>query len=159
MVWIAWKSFAILIFWGWFGYNQLKHHNYIQGIQNCQFCSLNPESTYIGKWKINQFSWYFSYFHSLYIYLQDLPKTFWKIESVNKAFLFWYWQRLKKFFFSNKTFLFFKIEGWNFQVQFEIEFRETLQNFNSISQPIKKDENKKSLNKLNELKICEVSRI
>ena len=56
MVWIAWKSFAILIFWGWFGYNQLKHHNYIQGIQNCQFCSLNPESTYIGKLKINQFS-------------------------------------------------------------------------------------------------------
>jgi len=47
LVWIAWKSFAILIFWAWFGYNQLKHHNYIQGIQNCQFCSLNPESTYI----------------------------------------------------------------------------------------------------------------
>ena len=66
---------------------------------------------------------------------------------------------LKKFFFRNKTFLFFKIESWNFQVQFEIEFRETLQNFNSIRQPIKKDENKKSLNKLNELKFCEVSGI
>ena len=26
----------------------------------------------------------------------------------------------KKIFFSNKTFLFFKIESWNFQVQFEI---------------------------------------
>ena len=57
----------------------------------------------------------------------------------------------------NKTFLFFKIEGGNFQVQFEIEFRETLQNFNSIRQPIKKDENKNSLNELNELKFCEVS--
>ena len=45
---------------------------------------------------------------------------------------------LKKVFFSNKTFLFFKIESWNFQVQFEIEFHETLQNFNSIWQPIKK---------------------
>ena len=32
-----------------------------------------------------------------------------------------------------KTFLFFKIESWNFQVQFEIEFRETSQNFNSFS--------------------------
>ena len=33
----------------------------------------------------------------------------------------------------NKTFLFFKIESWNFQVQFEIKFRETSQNFNSFS--------------------------
>ena len=55
--------------------------------------------------------------------------------------------------------MFFKIEGWNFQVQFEIEFRETLQNFNSIRQPIKKHENNNCLNKLNELKFCEVSRI
>ena len=55
--------------------------------------------------------------------------------------------------------MFFKIESWNFQVQFEIEFRETLQNFNSIRQPIKKNENKNSLNKLNELKFSEVSRI
>ena len=29
-----------------------------------------------------------------------------KIGSVNKAFLFWYWQRLKTFFFRNKTFVF-----------------------------------------------------
>ena len=33
----------------------------------------------------------------------------------------------------NKTFLFFKIESWNFQVQFEIKIRETSQNFNSFS--------------------------
>ena len=41
--------------------------------------------------------------------------------------------RPKKYFFRNKTFLSFKIERWNFQVQFEIGFRETSQNFNSFS--------------------------
>ena len=55
--------------------------------------------------------------------------------------------------------MFFKIERWNFQVKFEIEFRETLQNFNSIRQLIKKHENNNCLSKLNELKFCEVSRI
>ena len=39
----------------------------------------------------------------------------------------------KKLFFRNETFLFFKIESWNFQHLFEIEFRETSQNFNSFS--------------------------
>ena len=39
----------------------------------------------------------------------------------------------KKMFFRNKTFLFFKIECRNFQVQFEIGFFETSQNFNSFS--------------------------
>ena len=62
------------------------------------------------------------------------PKTFWKIETGNAIF----WMYLggtasKNFFFRNKTFLFFKIESWNFQVQFEIKFRETSQNFNSFS--------------------------
>ena len=65
---------------------------------------------------------------------------------------------LKNIFFRNKTFLFFKLESWNFQVQFEIEFGETLQNFNSIRQPIKKNGNSNCLKKLNELKFCEVSR-
>ena len=46
--------------------------------------------------------------------------------------------RPKKYFFRNKTFLFFKIESWNFQHLFEKEFRETSQNFNSIRQPIEK---------------------
>ena len=40
---------------------------------------------------------------------------------------------LKNLLFRNKTFLFFKIESWNFQHLFEIEFRETSQNFNSFS--------------------------
>ena len=57
-------------------------------------------------------------------------KTFMKIESLNKAFLFWYWRRPKKFFFRNKTFLFLNIKSWNFQHLFENEVRETSQNFN-----------------------------
>ena len=61
-----------------------------------------------------------------------------KIGSVNKAFLFWYWQRLKNIFFRNKTVLFFKRESLNFQHLFEKEFRETSQSFNSIRQPIEK---------------------
>ena len=39
---------------------------------------------------------------------------------------------LKNIFFRNKTFLFYKIECWNFQVRFEIKIRETSQNFNSF---------------------------
>ena len=61
-----------------------------------------------------------------------------KIESVNKAFLFWYWQGPKKYIFRNKTFLFFKIESWNFQHLFEKGFHEISQNFNSIRQQIEK---------------------
>ena len=49
-----------------------------------------------------------------------------KIGSVNKVSLFWYWQQLKKDFFRNICFLFFKIESWNFQNL----FHETSQNFN-----------------------------
>ena len=53
LVWIIWKSIAILIFWAWYGYNQLKHYGYIDwtsyGMKNCAFCDLNPESTYVGK--------------------------------------------------------------------------------------------------------------
>ena len=44
-----------------------------------------------------------------------------------------WWYGLKNIFFRNKTFLFFKIESWNFQVQFEIKIRETSQTFNSFS--------------------------
>ena len=52
----------------------------------------------------------------------------------------------------------YKIENWNFQHLFEKEFRETSQNVNSIRQPIlRKNRNNNCLNKLNELKFCEVS--
>ena len=84
-----------------------------------------------------------------YNYYLLFTKTFWKIESVNKV-CFDVDNGQKNFLFRNKTFLFFKIESWDFQVHFEIEFHDTLQNFNSIRQPIKKDEDKNSLNKLNE---------
>ena len=58
-------------------------------------------------------------------------KTFGKIETASFGSILEVW--LKKFFFRNKTFLFFKIKSWNFQVQLEIKFRETSQNFNSFS--------------------------
>ena len=58
-----------------------------------------------------------------------------KIGSVNKAFLFWYWLQLK-FFFRDKTFLYFKLESWNFQHLFKNKFCKTSQNFNSFLQTI-----------------------
>ena len=57
-----------------------------------------------------------------------------KIEPVNKAFLFWHWQWPKHIFFWNKTFLFFKIESWNFKNRSEKKFLETSQSFNSFTQ-------------------------
>ena len=60
------------------------------------------------------------------------PKPSLKIGSVNKAFLFWCWQQTKEYLFRNKTFLFFKIESWNFPHLFDKEFCETSQNLNSI---------------------------
>ena len=41
-------------------------------------------------------------------------------------------------FFSNKKFLFVKIERWNFQHLFDLKFRETLQNFSVLSSQTKK---------------------
>ena len=43
---------------------------------------------------------------------------------------------LYRIFFRNKTFLFFKIESWNFQDLFKQELRETSQNFKLIRQEI-----------------------
>ena len=86
---------------------------------------------------------------------QNLPENW---VSKQSFFCFDIDNGLKNIFFRNKTFLFFKIESWNFQVHFEIEFHETLQNFSSIRQTIKKFENNNCLNNLNELKFCEVSR-
>ena len=60
----------------------------------------------------------------------------WKFGQQTKFFCFDIDNGLKNIFLGIKLFLFFKIESWNFQVQFEIKFRETLQNFNSIRQPI-----------------------
>ena len=70
------------------------------------------------------------------------PKPSLKIGTANSI----YWNSLALFrdyglnhiFLGNKTFLFFKIESWNFQHLFEKEIRETSQNFNTIIQPIEK---------------------
>ena len=51
----------------------------------------------------------------LFFSVWEYTKPSLKIGSVSKAFLFWYWQRLKKYFCRSKTFLLFKIESWNFQ--------------------------------------------
>ena len=57
----------------------------------------------------------------------------WKLKQLTPSFGSTLAVRLKIHFFKNKTFLFFKIESWNFQNLFEIEFCETSQNFNSFS--------------------------
>ena len=63
----------------------------------------------------------------------ERPKPSLKIRTANSIF----WISLGIFRdYSLKTFLFIKIENWNFQHLFEIEFRETSQNFNSIRQLI-----------------------
>ena len=64
---------------------------------------------------------------------------------------------LKNIFIRNKTFLFFKIENWNFQHLFEIKFREASQNFNSFSLFRQLLFNFFSINCLIKLKFCEVS--
>ena len=66
------------------------------------------------------------------------PKPSLKIRTASAIF----WDYLCMFrnygqknnFFRNKTFLFFRIESWNFQHLCEIEFREISQNFNSFRQ-------------------------
>ena len=65
-----------------------------------------------------------SFTQNLYWKLGQLAPSFGSILAV----------RLKNLFFRNKTFLFFKIQNWNFQNLFENQFCETSQNFNSIRQ-------------------------
>ena len=63
----------------------------------------------------------------------QLNELFWAKPSLKirtASAIFWIYLSIFKnyglnyFFFRNKTFLFFKIENWNFQNLFEIEFRE-----------------------------------
>ena len=63
------------------------------------------------------------------------PKPSLKIRTANAIFWIYLggnWYGLKNIFLSNKIVLFFMIECWNFQHLFEIEFRETSQNFNFL---------------------------
>jgi len=49
--WVVWKIIAIVIFWLWYGYNELKHYNYIDwthaGMKSCYFCGQVGEK-YVG---------------------------------------------------------------------------------------------------------------
>ena len=65
---------------------------------------------------------------------------------------------LNYIFFRNKTFLFFKIESWNFQHLFEKKISWNLTQFQLNQTRDRKNGNKNCLNELNELKFCEVSR-
>lgn len=51
LVWIVWKSFALIIFWAWYGYSQLKHYGYIDwteyGMKDCNFCTMPTTSMYV----------------------------------------------------------------------------------------------------------------
>ena len=76
-----------------------------------------------------------------YLYWMPCQNLYWKLGQQSAIC----WNSLSlletmAYFFSNKTFLFFKIESWNFQHLFEKEFHETSQNFNSIREVIEKME-------------------
>jgi len=48
LVWIVWKSIAILIFWAWYGYNQAKHLGYINWTTSYTFLDFRaPIPTYV----------------------------------------------------------------------------------------------------------------
>ena len=72
-----------------------------------------------------------------YLYWMPCQNLYWKLGQQSAIC----WNSLGLFrdyglshvFFRNKTFLFFKIESWNFHVQFKIKIRATSQNFNSFS--------------------------
>ena len=66
--------------------------------------------------------------------LRGIPKTVAENWIGKQTWLFWYQNSwLSSYFLGMKLFLFFKIESWNIQYLFEIEFCETSKNFNSFS--------------------------
>ena len=66
----------------------------------------------------------------------------------------------RKFFFRNKTFLFFKIQSWNFQHLFNCRSCKTTQNFSSLIQRTHmQNQNKSCAYKLNELKFLFLKQI
>ena len=71
-------------------------------------------------------------------------KNFGKIESVNRAFLFWYWLRPKKYFFQEQNF--FVFQDRKLKLLFENKFCETSQNLNSIRHPREKNVDNNCLN-------------
>ena len=73
-----------------------------------------------------------------------------KIGMVNKAFLFWYC------LFRKKPFFLFKTESWNFRKSVCKRILWNLTKFQLNQTTHRKNENNNCLNKLNELKFCEV---
>ena len=67
-------------------------------------------------------------------------KTFTENWVGSQNWLYWYWNLfnlgLEITIFRNK--MFFKINSWNFQHLFDLEFYETSQNFSSFREPIEK---------------------
>jgi len=49
LVWTVWKVFVVILFWAWYGYNQLKFHSYIEweGMKNCYFCGDQYTEQYV----------------------------------------------------------------------------------------------------------------
>ena len=46
LAWLIWTMVLLVVFWLWYGYNQLKHYGYIEwGVQGCHFCGRDVEST------------------------------------------------------------------------------------------------------------------
>ena len=86
---------------------------------------------------INFFKGKHCHFWTRKVLFDDFFKTTWakssgKLRRLTPSFGCTLEVRLKKYFFRNKTFLFFTIQRWNFQYLFEIEFREISQNINSF---------------------------
>ena len=66
-----------------------------------------------------------------YLYWMPCQNLYWKLGQ--QSAICWNSLSLLETMSSNKTFLFFKIESWNFHHLFEKEFCEISQNFNSFS--------------------------
>jgi len=51
LTWTLWKIVVVVVFWLWYGYNQLKFHGYIdwrdRGMKNCYFCGDQYTEQYV----------------------------------------------------------------------------------------------------------------
>ena len=110
--------------------------------------------------KFSQLHVYCNYYAELWEYHSTNQNCCWKFGQLIKLMVLklkpvhsW----LSSIFFMVKTFLFFKIESWNFEHLLEKMFRETSQKFNSIGQPIENMEIKIVYKELNKLKLYKVS--
>ena len=91
------------------------------------------------------------------VFIRSQSKPSLKIGSVTKAFLFRYWQRLKRYFFRNDFFFIFQERKLKLlaSVWKRIFWDLTKSQLNQTTD--RKNDNNNWLNELNELKFCEVS--